>query len=56
MKRAARTAAVLEIEITGDLDSHTLEALWLELRRIVKRYGAELEEFRTEEVTDDFSA
>ncbi len=56
MKRVGGTAAVLEIEITGDLDSHTLEALWLELRRVAKRYGAELEEFRTEGVTDDFSA
>lgn len=56
MKRAERAAAVLEVEITGGLDSHTLEALWLELRRVAKRYGAEIEEFRTGGVTDDFSA
>jgi hypothetical protein len=56
MKRAGRTAAVLEIEIPGDLDSHTLEALWLELRRVAKRYGVEIEDFRAGGVVDDFSA
>ncbi len=53
MKRAERQAAVLEIEITGDLDAHAAEALWLELRRLAKRYGAAIEEFRVEEVADD---
>ncbi len=52
MKRGARRAAVLEIEITGDLDVRAAEALWLELRRLAKRYGAEIEEFRSEEVAD----
>ncbi len=54
VKRAERRA--LEIEIPGDLDAHAAEALRLELRRLAKRYGAEIEEFRVAEVADDSTA
>ena len=42
MKRA--DGRPLEIEIPDDLDAHAAEALRLELRRLAKRYGAEIEE------------
>lgn len=54
IKRGKSAAAVQEIEITGDLDGHATEALRLELRRLAERYGAEIKEFRIEEVADDF--
>lgn len=39
---------VREIKIAGDLDRHAAEALQLEIRRLAKRYGFEIEEFRIE--------
>lgn len=54
VKRAERRA--LEIEIPGDLDAHAAEALRLELRRLAKRYGAEIEECQVAEVADDSPA
>lgn len=56
MRRASRRAAVLEIEIPGDLDAHAAEALRLELRQLARRYGAEIEEFQVREVADDSPA
>ena len=54
VKRAERRA--LEIEIPSDLDAHAAEALRLELRRLAKRYGAEIEESQVAEVADDSTA
>ena len=54
VKRAEPRA--LEVEIPGDLDAHAAEALRLELRRLAKRYGAEIEESRVAEVADDSTA
>jgi len=38
------------IEITANLGRQAFEALYLELRRLTKRYGAEIREFRVERV------
>jgi len=43
------TRAVRRIELAGDLDRHAAEALQLEIRRLAKRYGIDIEEFRIEE-------
>lgn len=43
MKRHRRNdRAVHRIRLAG-LDRHTLESLWLELRRVGRRYGVEIE-------------
>jgi len=39
---------VFDLEITGALDRHAVEALRLEIRRLVERYGGRLREFREE--------
>jgi len=44
---------VREIKIAGDLDRHATEALQLEIRRLAKRYGVEIEEFRIEGAPDE---
>lgn len=41
------------MEIIGKLDAHVAEAFWLELRRLVKRHGAKITEFRIGQVADD---
>ncbi len=41
------------IEITGDLDPHATEALYLEIRRLVKRYGVAIKAFRIEKTEDE---
>lgn len=56
VKRKEQRAIVQDVEITGELDAHAAEAFWLELRRLVKRYGAEIKEFRIGEVADDLRA
>ena len=38
------------IEITATLGRQAFEALYLELRRLAKRHGAEIREFRVERV------
>jgi hypothetical protein len=38
------------IEITANLGRQAFEALYLELRRLAKRHGAEIQEFRVERV------
>jgi hypothetical protein len=40
------------VEITGDLDRQAAEALWLELRRLARRYAVEIEDFRIEDVDE----
>lgn len=48
------TRGVVErIEITARLSRQSLEALYLELRHVAKRYGAEIKEFRVESVTGE---
>lgn len=42
---------VHRIEIRGDLDRHAVEALYLEIRRLARRYGFDISEFRVEKVT-----
>jgi hypothetical protein len=49
------------IEITGRLDRPSLEALYLELRRLARRYGGEVRKFRVEKLggaaaPDDWNA
>lgn len=53
---AKRAERALEIEVPGDLDAHAAEALRLELRRLAKRYGAEIEEFHVAEGADNSPA
>jgi hypothetical protein len=50
------TRAVRRIELTGDLDRHAAEALQLEIRRLAKRYGIEIEECRIEEAGETDSS
>lgn len=48
--------SVYDFAITGDLDRHAAEALYLELRRLAKRYGFDIKEFRIEKVEDKLSS
>ena len=41
------------IEISGDLNRHAAEALYLEVRRLARRYGVDIKEFRIEKVTGE---
>ena len=44
MKRVKKTERVEHrIRLAAGLDRHTLEALWLELRRLGRRHGFEVE-------------
>ena len=45
--------SVHRIEVTADLDGHAVEALYLEIRRLAKRYGVDIKEFRIEKVADE---
>lgn len=56
MRRADDEAAVYEVEIRGALGRRALETLHLEIRWLAKRYGAEIKEFRIEDVKDESSA
>ncbi len=40
------------VEITGDLDRQSAEALRLELERLARRHGVEIESFTIEDVDD----
>jgi hypothetical protein len=46
--RAERT--IRRIEITGDMDRHAAEALYLELRRLAQRHGLEVADVRVDKV------
>ena len=52
MEKAA-TEGVYRIEISGNLDRHAAEALQLEICRLSKRYGLEIQETRIEKVAND---
>ncbi|HET7853382.1 MAG TPA: hypothetical protein VFM04_02855, partial [Candidatus Methylomirabilis sp.] len=43
---------VHRIEIPGDVDPHATEALYVEVRRLAKRYGVRIKEFRIGTVVD----
>jgi len=51
-----RAETVYRIEITGNLDRHAVEALQLELRRLAKRTGVDIQELRVERVEAESSA
>lgn len=40
------------IEITGNLNRHDVEELYLELGRLAKRYAVRIEEFQFEKLRD----
>lgn len=42
-RRHVAERAVHEIRLAGRLDRHALEALWLELRRLGKEHGVDIE-------------
>lgn len=44
---------IREIKILGNLDRHAAEALQLEIRRLARRHGVEIDEFRIEEAQDE---
>ena len=46
--RARRDAVVETIEITGDLGSHAVEALRLEIQRLARHCGLDITEIRIE--------
>lgn len=48
-----RDTAIERIEIIGPFDRRDAEALQLELRRLAKRHGVEIEDLRIEEVRDE---
>jgi hypothetical protein len=43
MKRGQRTAVARHTIRLAGLDRHALESLWLELRRLGRKYGVEIE-------------
>ena len=45
-----REEDVHRFEISGEMDRATVEALQLEIRRLAKGYGFDIEELRIEEV------
>lgn len=53
MKQKSFDEALRRIEITGDLNRHAAEALYLEIRRLARRYGVDIKEFRIEKVTGE---
>ncbi len=46
---------VHHLVITAELDRHAAEALHLELRRLARRYGVEIKDFRVEKVTEEIA-
>lgn len=44
-----------EIEVVGELDSHAVEELQLEIRRLAKRRGLEIRALRIDTVEEGFS-
>jgi hypothetical protein len=48
-KRRKKTReATRRLEVTGTLDRRAAEALYLEMRRLARRYGVDVAEFRIE--------
>lgn len=41
------------VQVAGDLDRHAIEALYLEIRQLAKRYEVEVKGFRVEKVADE---
>jgi hypothetical protein len=41
-----------EIEVTGEMDPHGVEAVRLELRRLARRHGVDVSDFRAEVLAD----
>ena len=41
-----------EVEVSGDLDEHTVEAVRLEVGRLARRYGVIIKDFRVEGAED----
>jgi len=44
---------VHRIKVTGELDRHAMEALYLEVRQLAKQYGVKIKEFRIGTVVDE---
>ena len=44
------------LEISGQMDRHAAEALQLEVRRLAKRYGIEIQDIRVERPEEGRSA
>ena len=44
------------VEVSGQMDRRTAEALWLEARRLARRYGLEVDAFRVETAEPEPSA
>jgi type IV pilus biogenesis protein CpaD/CtpE len=55
MEKAARDV-IQHLEISGDLDRRTAEALRLEIRHLAKRTGVEIKELRIERADEGSSA
>jgi hypothetical protein len=36
------------IEVTAEMDTHGVEAFYLEVRRLARRYGVDVQQFRSE--------
>jgi hypothetical protein len=45
-----------KVEAEGELDAHTIEALRLQIRRLARQHGIELDELTVEREPDDRSA
>jgi hypothetical protein len=43
MKTRVQKPVVHEVKLADGVDRHTLEALWLELRRLARKHGVEIE-------------
>lgn len=48
-----RDEALQRFEITGEMDRAEAESLQLEVRRLAKRYGLDIQDLRIEEVVTD---
>lgn len=53
MEQGDRPDVIHRIEITGDMDRHAMEALYLEIRRLARQYGVKIKEFRIGTVPDE---
>ncbi len=48
MAKERDRGAVRRVELVGKLDAHAAEAVALEIRRLLKRYGREITDVRVE--------
>ncbi len=55
-ERNKTAAATRRLAVTGELDRRALEALYLEVRRLAKRYEVEIKEFRVDKIEHKPSA